>query len=200
MRHRNLYQILFAAVIFWGCNSTQKIVTTYYAENEQVLNNIEQSFKTLYRQRPFSIEFTDRSFNFFSIEIMTDSLKYIYEFGINEKRIKDTLLKYALNEEGILDIITQMRSIQCTWINNLDYYVDQEKHSLVFISMRPVELSKPFTNKKYYIITYFSQPQYFDNEGKLLVKKQMKRTRKINGEIFWRINDKVCYTISARFR
>ena len=137
---------------------------------------------------------------FFSIEITTDSLKYIYEFGINEKRIKDTLLKYALNEEGILDIITQMRSIQCTWINNLDYYVDQEKHSLVFISMRPVELSKPFTNKKYYIITYFSQPQYFDNEGKLLVKKQMKRTRKINGEIFWRINDKVCYTISARFR
>lgn len=141
MRHRNLYQILFAAVIFCGCNSTQKIVTTYYAENEQVLNNIEQSFKTLYRQRPFSIEFTDRSFNFFSIEIMTDSLKYIYEFGINEKRIKDTLLKYALNKEGILDIITQMRSIQCTWINNLDFYVDQEKHSLVFISMRPVELS-----------------------------------------------------------
>ena len=195
-----LYLILFTAIIFCACNSTQKINTKYYEENEKELNNIEQSFKTLYTQKPFAIEFTDRSFDFVSIEIMTVSIKYIYEFGIDETRLKDTLLKYTLNEKGIRDIITKMRSIHCTWINNLDYYVDEQKSSLIFISMRPVGLSKPFTNKKYYILTYFSQPQYFNSEGKLLVKKQRNKIRKINGEIFWRINDKVCYTISARFR
>ena len=200
MCNRKIYQLLFAAVVFCSCNSRQKISTKYYNENEKMLNNIEQSFKTLYRQKPFSIEFTDRSFNFVSIEIMTDSIKYIYEFGINEIRLKDTLPKYALNEKGISDIISQMRSVHCTWINSLDYYVDEQKNSLIFISMRPVGLSKPFTNKKYYILTYFSQPQYFNNEGKLLVKKQRNKIRKINGEIFWRINDKVCYTIAARFR
>jgi hypothetical protein len=135
-----------------------------------------------------------------SIEIITDTLKYIYEFGIDESRLKDTLAKYDLNEKGVMDLIKQMRSIHCTWINNLDYYVDEQKSSLIFISMRPVALSRPFTNKKYYILTYFSQPQYFDSEGKLLVKRQRKRVRKINNEVFWRINDKVCYTISGRFR
>ena len=200
MCNRKIYQLLFTAAVFCSCSSIQKVSTKYYNENEKMLNNIEQSFKTLYRQNPFSIEFTDRSFNFVSIEIMTDSLKYIYEFDINETRLKDTLLKYALNEKGISDIISQMRSIHCTWINSLDYYVDEQKNSLIFISMRPVGLSKPFTNKKYYILTYFSQPQYFNSEGKLLVKKHRNKIRKINGEIFWRINDKVCYTIAARFR
>lgn len=202
MPNRIVNSILFFAVaaIICSCNSTKKISSKYYYQNEEVLNNIEHSFKILYQQKPFSIEFTDRSFNFVSIEIITDSLKYIYEFGINETRLKDTLVKYDLNEKGIADLITQMRSIHCTWINNLDYYVDEKMNSLIFISMRPVALSKPFTNKKYYVLTYFSQPQYFDSEGKLLVKKQRKRVRKINGEIFRRINDKVCYTIAGRFR
>lgn len=193
--------MLFAfSAILWSCNSTKRISTKYFYENEKVLNDIEHSFKGLYKQKPFSIEFTDHSFNFVSLEIITDTLKYIYEFGIDESRLRDTLAKYDLNEKGIMELIKQMRSIHCTWINNLDYYVDEQKNSLIFISMRPVALSRPFTNKKYYILTYFSQPQYFDSEGKLLVKRQRKRVRKINNEVFWRINDKVCYTISGRFR
>ncbi len=200
--NRILTTILLIAVIIisCSCNSVKKISTKYYDENKIALDSIEHNFKILYQQKPFSIEFTDKSFNYVSIEIITDTLKYIYEFGINETRLIDTLTKYHFNEKAIVDLFSQMRSIHCTWINYLDYYVDEKKEALIFISMRPVGLSKPFTNKKYYIITYFSQPQYFDNEGKLLVKRKRQRIRKINGEIFWRINDKVCYSISGRFR
>ncbi|OIR05698.1 hypothetical protein GALL_121330 [mine drainage metagenome] len=202
MLNRILNTISFIATvaIFCSCNSVKNISTKYYDENKKELNDIEHSYKILYQQKPFSIEFTDGSFNYVSIEIITDTLKYIYEFGINETRLTDTLTKYHFNKKAVVDLITQMRSIHCTWINYLDYYVDEKKNALVFISMRPVGLSKPFTNKKYYIITYFSQPQYFNSEGKLLVKRKRQRIRKINGEIFRRINDKVCYTISGRFR
>ena len=198
-RFRYLIILLLAAAIC-SCNSVRKISTKYYDENEKVLSKLEPEFKALYRQKPFSIEFTDRSFNFVSIEIITDSLKYIYEFGVNESRLKDSLQKYDLNVKGVTDLINEMRSIHCTWINYLDYYIDDKANSLIFISMRPAGLSKPFTNKKYYILTYFPQLQYFDANGQLLVKKQRKRLRKINGETFWRINNKVCYTISGRFR
>jgi hypothetical protein len=68
------------------------------------------------------------------------------------------------------------------------------------MSIKPVALKAPFSYSKYYILTYFSQPQYFDNEGRLLDKRKRRRLRKINGEIFRRINDKVCYTISGKFR
>jgi hypothetical protein len=68
------------------------------------------------------------------------------------------------------------------------------------MSIKPVMLSIPFSNKKFYILTYFPQPQYFDSAGHLLDKRKLSRLRKINGEIFKRINDKVCYTISGDFR
>jgi hypothetical protein len=68
------------------------------------------------------------------------------------------------------------------------------------MSIKPVALKAPFSYAKYYILTYFQQPQYFDAEGRLLERRKLRRLRKINGDIFKRINDKVCYTVSARFR
>jgi hypothetical protein len=78
--------------------------------------------------------------------------------------------------------------------------VDEKKNSLILMSIKPVALKAPFSYSKYYILTYFSQPQHFDKDGKLLDKRGLRRYRKINGEVFTRINDKVCYTISGKFR
>ncbi|MEK7198298.1 MAG: hypothetical protein AAB212_00030, partial [Bacteroidota bacterium] len=75
-----------------------------------------------------------------------------------------------------------------------------QKKTLVYMSFRPVTFRLPFNNKKYYTLTFYSQPQYFDNEGRLFANRQLRKLRKINEEIFRRINDRVCYTISERFR
>ena len=132
--------------------------------------------------------------------MITDSLTYIYEFGVNEPRLADTLTLYHFDAPKVIDLIKQIQFIHCTWIKNFDYYVDEKKKSLVFMSIKPVALKSPFSYKKYYILTYFKQPQYFDENGQLLDKKKQRRLRKINGEIFNKINDKVCYTISGKFR
>ena len=39
--------------------------------------------------------------NYISIEIITDSLKYIYEFDTNGTQLKDTLAKYHLPFDDI---------------------------------------------------------------------------------------------------
>lgn len=180
--------------------SPKNISEKYYFQHEKVLDKIEESYKDLYKERPFTIAFTDKRFKTISIEIITDSLTYIYDFDIAEKRITDTLLKYQLNASKISTLITQMQSIRCAWVNNFEYYVEEKKNSLIFMSIKPVALKALFSYHKYYILTYFSQPQQFDEKGRLLDQRELRRLRKINGEIFNRINDKVCYTISGTFR
>lgn len=195
------WTILFSVVVSLVIScSSKNISTKYYYQNEKALDRIEDTYKKLYRQQPFTIAFTDRSFNTVSVQIITDTLSYIYEFAVNESRLTDTLVAYHLNAPEIIELIQQMQSIRCTWVNKLDYYVDETKNTLIFMSIKPVALHAPFSYRKYYTLTYFPQPQYFDSTGQLLDKRRLHRLRKINGEIFNRINSKVCYTISGSFR
>ena len=175
-------------------------ITRFYHHHQSVLDSINLVYTENYKQKPFSIEFTDRSFDRVSLELATDSLTYIYEFWVGEDRMQDTLRKYGFSRTAVNSLITNMRSVDCTWINYLDYYTEERKHSLTYITLWPRAFNFPFVKKKYYILTYFPQPQYFDNDGNLMVGRRMRRIRKINAEVFRRINDKVCYTLSDRFR
>jgi hypothetical protein len=201
-KQQHIILLFCAALLLCSCAARRtRITADYYQKNEQALMRIEQSYRALYAIKPFSIEFTDKSFQYISLEIITDSLKHIYEFEINEARLQDTLIRYGLPARGVTDLVTQMAAIHCIWINNLVYYGNnQQPQSLVYLSIRNVAINLPFTSEKYYILTFYSQPQYYDSEGQLLAGRNLRRLRKINGEIFRRINDKVCYTISSRFR
>lgn len=192
--------IVSAMCLLGSCASRKTFSTHYYHENEDTLVQIEHAYRALYNIKPFSVEFTDRAFNNISLEIKTDSIKYIYTFGVSEPRLQDTLLKYGVPSAGVMDMINKMRSIKCIWINMMDYYTNNQKNTLVFMSIRNVAVHLPFTTEKYYILTFYSQPQYYDSEGQLLVGRNLRRLRHVNDEIFRRITDKVCYTISGRFR
>lgn len=191
--------LLLNAALLFSC-SPKNISTRYYYENEKVLDKIEESYKALYPLGPFNIGFTSRDFKTISLEIITDTLSYIYDFNIDEPRLSDTLKAYKLDAAKINTLIKEMHDIRCTWITYSDYYVDEKKQSLILMSIKPVALKAPFAYAKYYVLTYFPQPQYFDSEGRLLDKRRLRRLRKINGEVFRRINSKVCYAITGHFR
>ncbi len=180
--------------------SPRNISTRYYYQNEKILDSIESSYKRISKNVPFNIGFTSKNFERVSLGIKTDSLYYIYEFDPAENRLADTLTKYQLPAKEVIKLMQQMQSIRCIWINNYDFYVDEKKQTLTFMSIKPVALNALFSNKKYYILTYFQKAQYFDEQGKLLDKRSIRKLRRINGDIFYRINDKVCYTISVKYR
>jgi hypothetical protein len=193
--------LLLIIIAATSCSSSKSFSSGYYAQNKVALNDIEASYKDVYKQHPFALQFTSKYFNEISIDIITDSIKYVYVFRLDEvQRLNDTLSKYGISSAKTLSLANQMKLIHCTWINNLDYYVDGIKHYMVFMSVRQLKWHAPFLEPKYYVITYFSTPQYFDNQGRLLDKRRTKRLRKINGDVFYRINDKVCYTLSVNFR
>ena len=201
MLNKKIYILIISlsAGLLFSC-SPKNISTRYYYENEKVLDSIEESYKVLYPHGHFNVGFTSRDFKTVSLEIITDTLSYIYEFNIDEPRLLDTLTAYKLNAAKINALIKQMHDIRCTWINYSDYYVDEKKQTLILMSIKPTALKAPFSYAKYYVLTYFPQPQYFDSEGRLLDKRRLRRLRKINGEVFRRINSKVCYAVTGHFR
>jgi hypothetical protein len=200
MLHLRPYHFLLLIILVQATSCTSLNITNYYRKNQSALDSIEAGYRNAYLKKPFSIEFTDRPFNRLSLELVTDTLTYIYEYTVGEPRLQDTLLRYGYDTAAINNLITNMRSMECTWIDNLNYYTEDRKHSLIYISLWPRIFNSPFVNKKYYILTYFQQPQYFDNDGRLLVGRRLRRIRRINADVFRRINDKVAYTISDRFR
>ncbi len=191
---------LIATMLLVSCASRKQLTSSFYHQNEKELVQIEKKYRTLYDKSPFSIEFIDKSFNFINIEIITDSLKIIYEFDIRNQNMQDTLTRYGMPASEITDLVMQMKSIHCIWINVLDYYANNRRNYLVLMSIRPLAFRLPFTKEKYLILTFYAQPQYFDAEGNLLDNRRLRKIRKINGEIFRRINNKVCYTVSGKFR
>ncbi len=172
----------------------------YYKTNEQAIVKIEKLYNEIYKVKPIVAEFTDNTFSYVSIEMKSDSVRYIYEFNLNDNRLQDTLKKFGYNSLAVTSLMRDMKSLKCTWINTLDYYIDEKKQSLVFMSIRPKAFDALFSNKKYYALAFYKQPQYYDSEGRLLDKRNRKRLRIVNNEIFWRINDRVCYTVMDHFR
>jgi len=192
------YRPLLFMLLLTSCTTMN--IKGYYHRHKDILDNMENTFRGAYQLKPFSIEFTDRSFNRVSLELITDTLTYIYEYQVGEPRLQDTLKKFGYDTTAINYLIRTMQGMECTWIDNLDYYTDTAKHSLIYISLWPRRFNFAFVNKKYYILTYFQRPQYFDSEGRLLVGRRLRHIRKINGDVYHRINDRICYTISDRFR
>jgi hypothetical protein len=193
--------ILAIAILTGAATSCTRLnITKYYHRHHPALDSIEDTFRKAYSKKPFSIEFTDRPFDRVSLELITDTLTYIYEYKTGEPRLQDTLRKYGYDAHPINWLITRMRDMNCTWIDKLDYYGEAQQHSLVYLSLWPRVINSPFVNKKYYILTYFQEPQYFDAQGRLLTGRRRRHIRKINASVFLRLNDKVAYTISGRFR
>jgi hypothetical protein len=188
-----------AALFLFSCTG-RSISSNYYEKHQQALDKIETTYKALYAERPFTLAFTDKKLHTVAVEIITDTLSYIYEFDVQETRLTDTLEKYRLPAKRIIELIGDMQKVRCTWVNNFDYYVDSRERRLIFISIKPVAFRYPFMPTKYYILAYFFEPQNFDAKGRLLDRKDRKRLRKINDAVFRRLTDKICYTIGERFR
>jgi len=132
----------------------------------------------------------------------------VYRNMIFGKRITAQDMSFVINRTNWTSGTTYaMYDDQKIDIQETNFYVMVDENSFKHVykclynnNDAPSTDKPPFKNAKYYILTYFQQPQYFDSEGQLLERRKLRRLRKINGDIFKRINDKVCYTVSVKFR
>jgi len=187
-------------IIISSCSVSRSFPVNYYKQHEKDIVGIEAVYSHIAQPRLLSLGFTNRQLSQVLIEMKTDSIRYIYEFNLNDRAMYDSLHKYGYDTIATAYLLQYMKKANCTWVNKLDYYVDGQKRLLTFMSIRNKSLRAPFSPEKYIILTFYNQPQYYDENGVLLDRRNLRRQRKINNEIFYRINGKVCYTISTKFR
>lgn len=195
-----LYIILIVCSLLSTSCSTKIVSTNIYQEQKENLNKIEGRYEKLNPVNPFSLAFTDKKFNIVSLEMISDTLTRIYEFNINEKRLADTLIKYNYDTAGIYFLISRMRESKVTWINSFDYYVNDQPQQLIILSIKPVTIRYIFSPPKYVALAYFRTSQFFDEKGRLLDSRRTKQVRKIKGQVFYKVTDRICYTITDKYR
>ena len=180
--------------------STKIVSTNYYQEHKGTVDSIESRYEKLNAIKPFSLAFTDKKFGIVSLEMISDTLTRIYEFNFNEKRLADTLIKYHYDTSGIFYLIRKMQLTKVTWVNSFDYYVNDEPRRLIILSIKPKTIRYLFSRPKYIALAYFRNPQAFDEKGRLLDSRRTKQLRKIKDQVFYRITDRICYTIMEKYR
>jgi len=197
---RNLFIFLIIYLLLTASCSTKIISNNYYQEQKENLDNIESRYEKLNPINPFSLSFTDKDFTIISLEMISDTLTRIYEFNVYEQRLADTLLKYNYDTAGVYYLIRKMQETKVTWINNFDYYVNDQPQQLIILSIKPKTIRYIFSPPKYIALAYFRAPQFFDEKGKLLDSRRTKQFRKIKGQVFYKITDRICYTITEKYR
>lgn len=197
---RYLFIILITYSLLTSSCSTRIISNNYYQEKKETVDSIESRYEKLNARNPFAIAFTDKKLNIISIEMISDTLTRIYEFNINEKRLADSLIKYNYDTTGIYYLIRKMQETKVTWINSVDYYVNDRPQQLIYLSIKPVTIRYLFSPPKYIALGYFRIPQSFDEKGRLLDSRRTKKVRKIKGQVFYKITDRICYTVTDKYR
>ncbi|HEX7902724.1 MAG TPA: hypothetical protein VF487_02515 [Chitinophagaceae bacterium] len=200
LKFYNILVVLIAACTFISCSTAMKFPTRYYNEHKGILDSIRYNYESAYDKKPFHIQFKDKRFRYISFEMLSDTFRYIYNFDLEAHDFADTLYKYNYNTPQIISLIADMSSIRCIWISHLDYYENRQKKNLVFISMRHNQLESFFKGEKYYALAFFNERQFFDKQGRLTDKSERKRMREINGQVFHKITDRICYAITGNFR
>ena len=202
MSKKQYFLLILVAMLGVSCTVSRIYPKEYYEQHKTTLHQTEDLYKKATEGKTLAIAFTDLDFTPLSLELKTDTVRYIYDFNLGESRINDSLYKFGYDSSIVQTIITNMRTMRSTWINTLGYRTEGRERRLVFISapVKQFSLIPLLQKRKYYLFHFYSQPQYYDEQGRLLERRRLRQLRKVNNEIFWRINDKVCYTVSGKFR
>ncbi|HEX6845573.1 MAG TPA: hypothetical protein VF144_01280 [Chitinophagaceae bacterium] len=193
--------IFISMILFVLTSCSTKIVSNnYYQEQKGTVDSIERRYEKLNPANPFSLAYTDKKFNIISMEMISDTLTRIYEFNVNDQRFADTLLKYNYDTAGVFYLIRKMKGSKVTWINSFDYYVNDQPQQLIILSIKPRTIRYIFSPPRYIALAYFRTNQFFDEKGRLLDGRRTKEVRKIKGQVFYKITDRICYTITDKYR
>ena len=195
-----LYIACLVVVCVTMISCADNYTSSYYRKNSNTINSIHAQYKKLYPLNPFTIEFKDKTFNYISFEILRDTIRYIYKFRLDETDLADTLFKYGYDAKAIVALIDEMRTVRCTWINKMDFYVNRQKEYMIYLSVRQKRFAPVLKAEKYYIISFFNEKQYFDRKRRLVEKPGDTEPMKINYAIYRRITDNICFAVTENFR
>jgi hypothetical protein len=181
---------LVSVMAMIGCaSSANRKSSDYYFENKVAIEQILLEYEELYAVKPFSAGFSDKSFQYYLMEVQSDSVRYIYNTEKNIDHLKSTIAKYNYDTAKLSLLAKKLKAIECLWLSKSSFYINETRETVTFLSFRSVSSRKAFVENKYYILIF--TPHEIENEQ---IKARIKK-----GELI-KIADQVYFTIGSNFR
>lgn len=180
--------ILVAFLASCASTSTRK-TADYYRQNEQAIKEIRKLYDTLYRQQPFASGFTDKSCKYYVLQVMTDTLRYIFDTEHNERKLYETVLRFQYDTAMLRQLAMKMKTLKCLWLARAPVYSETKSDTVEYLSFKSVSVDKPFEENKYYVLIFLDH-QIVSPEAEARVRK---------GDLV-KIDELVYFTIGSKYR
>jgi len=181
-----------AAACILGASCAMKVErksASYYLKHKQEITDILNNYHALYNKQPFSCGFTDRSYKYFVMQIMTDTVRYIYNTELNKATLYKAVKLVRYDTARLSLMMNQMKNIKLLWMDKTSFWVNEKEEIVTFLSFKSVAVEQPFTENKYYILLFTDQ--------RLDIPELRERLKK--GDLA-RIEDKVYFMIGNQYR
>jgi hypothetical protein len=105
-------------------------------------------------QRACSIGFTDKSFQHFSMEVYSDSVRYIYNTALSNGIDLHKAVGFQYDSALLTDLALHLYRLKGLWMGKTSFYKDGEKEWLTFLSFRQVKKGTLFSPEQYIILLF----------------------------------------------
>jgi hypothetical protein len=192
MKQLILYALISMSAIFiLGCTATSKRKSeNYYYQNKDQITEILKLYERLYTHQPFSAGYSDKSYKYVTMEVITDTVRYVFNNkGDSKTKLFETIRKFDYDTAMLKELSERLKTIKALWLSKAIFNVNGKKEAVTFLSFKSVLVEKPFVENKYYILLF--PPHAVNNpEAKAKIQK---------GDIVM-INDSVYFMIGSKFK
>ena len=144
-----LTSILLTLAIVQSCSPERKSAS-YYQENKKAINELKNEYDALYRQQAFSAGFTDKAFKYYVMQIITDTLRAIYNSEKRKDELWQNVLQFHYDTVALKKMAAMMKKIKCLWVGKTDHYFGEKREVFTYISFQSAD--KAFRENKYYVL------------------------------------------------
>jgi hypothetical protein len=187
-----VYSILMifcaTCLLITGCKAPEKLSKKYYLSHSNELNQINSAYNKLYKTCPFILNFTDTRFRHNSIEISTDSVRYIYNTSIMNFSIADSIKKFGLSYKAIKSLGESMVRTRCISVARHSFYEGGQEFSANFLFFKQAKAGM-FKESRYHVIIFFNEVLNPSIIKTFTEKQDLQQ-----------LGDNVFYTVSNRFK
>ncbi len=150
MKALNLFiPMLLTLAIGQSCSPERKSAS-YYHENKKEISELKNEYDALYRQQAFSAGFTDKTFEYYVMQIITDTLRAIYNSEKRKDELWQNVLRFHYDTVALKKMAAMMKKIKCLWVGKTDHYFGEKREVFTYISFQSAD--KAFRENKYYVL------------------------------------------------
>lgn len=175
-------------VMLTSCRAPEKLSKKYYTQNETTLKQINALYNEIYDVNPFILGFTDAKFRNYSLELTTDTMRYVYNTSIMNFSVNDSILRFGLDSNRLSRLGKIMKKSRCICVARHFFYWKEKKYAANWLFFRQAKTGL-FKERRYHVLIFFREdlPAGLPPEF-------------ISGEQLTLLKDHVYYTISNRFK